>query len=191
MYEYHWLPGSLAQPELVAEFADLYSHHYGVWGESGPHPGRPVRLPPEKIRQWLVPNTLIVWATALGKLIGYAIAVQTKLPYYGIISWVTQLVVHEEHRQQDVGKTLLFTIWRFTDHFAWGILSANPYAVRALEKATRRRSQPRRIRKHTDPLMKIGHGVVPPRFWSVLSNRGSIRSSFSITLSFRPCFLQP
>ena len=27
------------------------------------------------------------------------------------MSWVTQLVVHENYRQQDVGKTLLFSIW--------------------------------------------------------------------------------
>jgi hypothetical protein len=97
----------------------------------------------------------------LGKLVGYAIAVQTKLPYHGIISWVTQLVVHDAHRHQDVGKTLLFTIWRFTNHFAWGLLTANPYAIRALEKATRRRCQPRRIKKHLEPLMKIGPKVAP------------------------------
>jgi 2-polyprenyl-3-methyl-5-hydroxy-6-metoxy-1,4-benzoquinol methylase len=43
-----------------------------------------------------------------------------------------------------------------SDHFAWGLLTANPYAVRALEKATRRRCDPRRIRRNVDKLKAIG-----------------------------------
>src|SRR6202012_3675523 len=89
-------------------------------------------------------------------LVGYAIAIQAKIPKYGVISWVTQLVVHEDHRQRDVGKSLLFAIWNFTDHFAWGLLTANPYAIRALEKATRRRCDPRRIGKNVAKLKAIG-----------------------------------
>ncbi len=126
MYEYHWLPGGLVQSDLLENFARLYSEQYGIWGDRGPNPGKPVRLSLQRLSQWLVPDSLVVWLTALGKLVGYAVAVQTKLPHHGTVSWVTQLVVHEAHRHQDVGKTLLFTIWRFTDHFAWGILTANP-----------------------------------------------------------------
>ena len=63
-------------------------------------------------------------------MIGYAIAVQVKVQDYGVISWVTQLVIHESHRRLDVGKTLLFSIWGFSDHFAWGLVTANPYAIR-------------------------------------------------------------
>ncbi|MFR3404398.1 MAG: hypothetical protein ACLTUL_20240 [Blautia faecis] len=58
---------------------------------------------------------------------------------YGIVTWVTQLVVHDKYRQHGIAKNLLFSIWGFSNHFAWGIVSANPYAIRALEKATRRR----------------------------------------------------
>jgi len=161
MYEYHWLPGSLAQPDLMRDFSKLYSEHYGTWGKMGPKPGKPVRLPPEKLLQWLVPESLVVWSTAMGQLIGYAIAVQTKLSHLGMVSWVTQLVVHEDHRRQDVGKTLLFSIWRFTDHFAWGILTASPFAVRALEKATRRRCEPGWIQRYATQLSQLGHKVVP------------------------------
>jgi 2-polyprenyl-3-methyl-5-hydroxy-6-metoxy-1,4-benzoquinol methylase len=161
MYEYHWLPGTLVSSEQLASFAQLYSEHYGVWGDSGPNPGKPIRLTGDRLRRWLVPESLVVWATALGELVGYAIAVQSKLPRQGPISWVSQLVVHEAHRQHDVGKTLLFTIWRFTNHFAWGLLTANPYAIRALEKATRRRCQPRRILINADALTRLGPKVIP------------------------------
>jgi 2-polyprenyl-3-methyl-5-hydroxy-6-metoxy-1,4-benzoquinol methylase len=113
------------------------------------------------MRQWLANDSVVVWATAFGEVIGYAIAVQAKLSGRGTVSWVTQLVVHESHRQEDVGKTFLFSIWRFTDHFAWGLLSANPYAIRALEKATRRRCDPDRILTDFDRLIKLGQSAVP------------------------------
>ena len=143
--------------------ADLYSTQYGIWGKGGAHPGQPVKLTPERIRaHWLSPrHSRVVWATAFGKLVGYAIAVQTHLPDYGMVSWVTQLVVHEEHRRSDVGKTLLFTIWQFTDHFAWGLITANPFAVRALEKATRRRCSPVQIEEHRDVITGLGARLVP------------------------------
>jgi 2-polyprenyl-3-methyl-5-hydroxy-6-metoxy-1,4-benzoquinol methylase/GNAT superfamily N-acetyltransferase len=163
MYQYKWIPGGLAPPELIEQMADLYSTQYGIWGDRGRRPGQPIRLTPEQIREnWLsARQSRIVWATAFGQLIGYAIAVQTPLLGYGMVSWVTQLVVHEEHRRSDVGKTLLFTIWQFTDHFAWGLMTANPYAVRALEKATRRRCSPAHIAKHRDVIVKLGIEVVP------------------------------
>lgn len=161
MYEYHWLPSTLVQPELVADFSALYSRHYGVWGSCGPHPGEAVRLSSERIQDLLVEDSIVVWATAFGNLVGYAIAVQTTVAGIGKFSWVTQLVVHAEHRKQDVGKTLLFTIWRFTNYFAWGLISANPYAIRALEKATRRRCQPQRIAKSLKALVGLAAKVVP------------------------------
>src|SRR6202167_2854382 len=162
MYQYKWLPGGLVSSELVEDIADLYSTQYGTWGNRGPHPGEAVKLTPERIRkEWLsVRRSRLVWATAFGELIGYAIAVQTYLPDHGMVSWVTQLVVHEEHRQSDVGKTLLFTIWQFTDHFAWGLITANPYAGRALEKATRRRCLPAHIAEHQEVITGLGTRVV-------------------------------
>jgi len=162
MYEYEWTHGGLASAELVEKLAVFYSGHYGIWGSGSPRAGEPVRLSAGKVRELLIsPDSRIAWATFDGEIVGYAIAVQTKVPRYGIVSWVTQLVVHEQHRHKDVGKTLLFSIWRFTDHFAWGLISANPYAVRALEKATRRRCLPRRIKKHRDPLRTLGTQAVP------------------------------
>lgn len=162
MYQYKWIPGGMAPSDLVEDMADLYSTQYGIWGNRGLHPGQNIRLTPERIREnWLsARHSRVVWATAFGKLIGYAIAVQAHLSGHGMVSWVTQLVVHEEHRRSDVGKTLLFTIWQFTDHFAWGLITANPYAIRALEKATRRRCSPPQIANHRDTMAKLGTQVV-------------------------------
>jgi 2-polyprenyl-3-methyl-5-hydroxy-6-metoxy-1,4-benzoquinol methylase/GNAT superfamily N-acetyltransferase len=146
-YHYHWLPGTMVPPELAAELASLYSAHYGIWSRAAArNPGGRIRLSPQRINQLLaVDQARLAYATLEGVVIGYAIAIQARVPDYGFVSWVTQLVVHEDHRQENIGKSLLFAIWQFTDHFAWGLLTANPFAIRALEKATRRRCTPARI----------------------------------------------
>lgn len=156
-YEYKWLPGTLVPLTLVEQLAQLYSEQYGTWSLSAPHnPGQRVRLSPQRVAQLLAPEeSRLAYATLNGEVVGYAIAIQAKIAKYGFISWVTQLVVHEDHRRKDVGKSLLFAIWTFTDHFAWGLLTANPYAIRALEKATRRRCQPARIAKNHRKLRSI------------------------------------
>lgn len=159
---YSWLPGSFARADssLLDECAALYSSHYGVWSAEAPRPNLPltrVRLSAKRLRQWFASDdSRIALARAGSDLVGYAIAIQIKAPRCGIVSWVTQLVVDEAYRQQDVGKTLLFSIWGMSDHFAWGLVTASPYAVRALEKATRRRCLPVRIKKNHRKLHQLG-----------------------------------
>src|ERR1039457_1739286 len=162
-YQYSWLPGSLVQPTLLEDLSALYSAHYGTWSRRAPkRAGEPVRLSSGRIQELLAPrDSKVALATLDGELVGYAIAIQTNIPKYGFVSWVTQLVVHEEHRRNDVGKTLLFSIWNFSSHFAWGLITANPYAVRALEKATRRRSVPSRIARNQEKLLRVALGNVP------------------------------
>jgi 2-polyprenyl-3-methyl-5-hydroxy-6-metoxy-1,4-benzoquinol methylase/GNAT superfamily N-acetyltransferase len=162
-YEYKWLPGPMVPRELLDQLASLYSEHYGIWSEaSATNPGGRIRLSTKRIGELLASNEArIAYATLHGSVVGYAIAVQVKVPDYGVVSWVTQLVVHADHRRKDVGKSLLFSIWTFTDHFAWGLLTANPYAIRALEKATRRRCEPKRIARNKRKLRTVALGHVP------------------------------
>ncbi|MBN1609253.1 MAG: class I SAM-dependent methyltransferase [Polyangiaceae bacterium] len=72
------------------------------------------------------------------KLAGYCVAVRIDIPEHGRLDWVSQLVVHREYRKLRVATNLLYSIWQFSDCFAWGLATANPFAVRALETATRR-----------------------------------------------------
>lgn len=155
-YDFSFVPSSLAN-DMLDELSALYSSHYGVWSANSPrNAGQPVRLSPDRLRAWLTKDSKIALAKMDGQIVGYAIAVQKKLKGFGVISWVTQLVIHEDHRNRDVGKRLLFSIWGFSDHFAWGLVTANPYAIRALEKATRRRCAPARIRRHKRKLKTVG-----------------------------------
>ncbi len=134
---------------LLKECATLFSNHYGFWAKEcrvPRHGGDRIQLSHSRLRGYLTGDSAWV-ATARrpsGELIGYAMAVH--YPHrYGRISWVTQLVVHADFRHKLVASLMLNSIWGFSDDFAWGISSANPYAVRALEKATRRRCNPKII----------------------------------------------
>jgi 2-polyprenyl-3-methyl-5-hydroxy-6-metoxy-1,4-benzoquinol methylase len=194
MFEFHWKHGHSVDSDLISEMSMLYSEHYGVWGPNGTKPGEPIRLSAEHIRKYLTRDSLVVWATAFGSLIGYAIAIHADIPDCGKVAWITQLVVHQEHRQVDVGKTLLFTIWKFSDHFAWGLLSANPYAIRALEKATRRRCQPEFIAEHASELLVLGkkqvHYLETSRGFVINEKESRVNSAFHLDHSELPTMLE-
>lgn len=149
--EYNRLPGRFAasNEDFLSRCARLYSEHYGIWGENGIRPGKAIKLSNNKLREWLEnDDAIIYYASMKDDIIGYAIAINKKENGYGIVTWVTQLVVHKDYRNKGVAKSILFSIWGFSDHYAWGIVSANPYAIRALEKATRRHATPIRIKKN-------------------------------------------
>ena len=162
MYTFEWILGGLTRSEQAEELAEFYSRHYGRWGKGSGREGQAVKCTSAMVQELLKSaDSRIALARLNGELVGYAIALQTKVPHYGMVSWVTQLVVHQDHRRNNVGNTLLFTIWGFSDHKAWGLISANPYAIRALEKATRRRGSPKRIKQNQDTLLRLGISEVP------------------------------
>jgi 2-polyprenyl-3-methyl-5-hydroxy-6-metoxy-1,4-benzoquinol methylase len=157
-YKYHWIPGEIADEQLLQKCSQLYSKHYGKW--SDPHPDGlkgNVKINTSKIRNWISSKkSRIAYCECGNELIGYAFCIQVQESGFGIVSWITQLVVHEEFRKKDVAKKILFSIWGMSQHDCWGLVTANPYAVRALEKATRRRVIPKRINKNHKILLRLG-----------------------------------
>ncbi len=185
---YTWVIGNMVTDEVIAELSRLYSEHYGVWGLTANKPGHNVKLSVSKLKEWLNYESAKLTTAYDGSiLVGYAIAIQPKVPDYGVISWVTQFVVHCDYRNEGVGKKLLFSVWGITNHFSWGLLSANPYAIRALESSTRRRCLPIRIKKNHKKLMKVGSENVPylNEDLEIVCNKetSKINTSFPIDLS--------
>lgn len=150
----------LYNSNLIDEMSELYSAHYGLWGKTSKNHGKRISLSASYIKQWTKDeNAYIATARDKDKLIGYAIAIKSyknKSEKKNLISWVTQLVVHQEYRQHGIGKELLFSFWGFSNYYAWGVMSSNPYAIRALEKATYRRINPSIIKNKEIGLKKFG-----------------------------------
>ena len=148
-YRISWKRGNLLTDNDLAACAKLFSGHYGFWGAAA-NPkiaGRQIKLSPEKLRDYLLaPDSWAALAYFHDELVGYAFSMRFQVVGQGGVTWVTQFVVHKDHRHQGLGTRLLRSIWSQSDQYAWGLVTANPFAVRALEKATLRTCDPTNIR---------------------------------------------
>ena len=185
--EYSLLPGRFAasNEKFLTQCSNLYSNHYGIWSDEGLRPKKHIKLSNNKLREWLENDYVTIYFAMDGEeIIGYAISFSKNEYNYGIVTWVTQLVVHDKYRRHGIAKNLLFSIWGFSNHFAWGIVSANPYAIRALEKATRRRAVPMRIKKNSVKLQNIGRQHVPfidkSTQFKITENSSAVNTSFFV-----------
>lgn len=157
-YKYDYLLGKWVNPKLIEELSKFYSLYYGIWSNNAPYSsGKNIMLSANKIKDWLDNELSELWTIRdNSKLIGYAISLKGKSGSKENVIWVTQFVIHSDYRNTGIGKRLLFSIWGFSSFFAWGLLTANPYAIRALEKATRRRCNPLRIKKNVQQVFNFG-----------------------------------
>lgn len=156
---FEWLSRDDIDEETLGNCRDLFNNHYGIYSAAFSRPGARVRQSIEMLRRLLEPDDSGVALAWRGDtLVAHAFAVRGAISEARIVAWVTQLVVHADYRHSSLSKRLLASIWGFSDHYAWGLVTANPYAVRALEKVTRRRCEPSVIAEHADILGEFVQG---------------------------------
>jgi SAM-dependent methyltransferase/GNAT superfamily N-acetyltransferase len=167
LWRLHWrtLRGERArsEPGLLARCAALYSSSYGIWGSRGKRPGERIKRTAADVAELLAsPDSFVAVAEMPnGEIVGYCVAVYAEAPEAeGRIAWVSQLVVGEAFRNEGIATNLLYSIWQFSDRYAWGMVSASPYAIRALESATRRTCRLSEIRKHGNNVLRQLRGHV-------------------------------
>jgi GNAT superfamily N-acetyltransferase len=155
--------------DLLEKCAKLFSTNYGIWGEKGVKPGKPVTLSASRLKsQYLFnPRTCSV-VTAMtyksDELVGHAFV--CRFPFLdgnksfwsfshraGVAAWVTQLVVRKDMRSKGIATELFAKVWT-KDNIAWGLVTSHPHAVRALERATGKVCVPQIMSKHAETLMK-------------------------------------
>lgn len=167
LWRFQWrrVPGAEAanDADLLKRCASLYSGNYGLWGKGGPRPGAPVTRRPEDIAKLLEPEESFLAIAELpdGELAGYCVAVFAELEEKGRVAWVSQLVVGEAYRNARVATSLLYSIWQFSDNYACGLVTSNPFAVRALESATRRGCQLGMIRRRGPGVLEALSEKIP------------------------------
>lgn len=155
-FSWRWLPGprALADSALVDACARLFSADYARWGSRGPRPGESVKIGPKRLQALLDSNDAhIVCAFDGSSLAGYAIMLKFESTDGRLVAWIAQLVVGSTYRRSRVATTLLFSAWQFSDCDVWGIVTANPFAVRALETATRRPCRAKEIVANGGPIL--------------------------------------
>lgn len=175
-YKISWHRGNDLSEKILSDCSELFSNHYGFWGPAAQSSliGKRVKLSPCKLLDYLkAPESWATLAYADDILIGYAFFMRLHIPHKGFVTWVTQFVVHADHRGQGLGTRLLRAIWSVSDQYAWGLVTANPYAVRALEKATLRDCNPVRIRLSSPQLFE----AAKPYLSYVAEAEAQLRSS--------------
>lgn len=181
-FTYEWLPGNAIPSQLLKECSELFSTHYGCWSDLGPNPKKPVKMSQDRLRDYINgDNGWVAYAKDNDILIAYAFCQRFRTSQ-GNISLITQLVVHTDYRKKGIATRILNSIWGFSDHFAWGLATASPFAVRALEKATRRRVTPEKIAPHLSLLENIARQVFyySGKKITVTSNRSTINTEFYV-----------
>jgi GNAT superfamily N-acetyltransferase len=144
--KFQCVPSFMVPAAVQFECATLFSEHYGVWGCGAPkRQGLPIRLSPDRLRSEYLFDDDCRLATARrgadGQLVGYAIArcfctSSAPTEKRDLVIWITQMVVRAGHRNRGVATRLCDWITADREElFACGIVSANPYAVRAMERA--------------------------------------------------------
>lgn len=71
----------------------------------------------------------------------------------GYAVWITQLVVREDMRNRGLATELIAKAWT-KDVLAWGLMTSHPYSIRALERATQRKCDPKTISHYAKDLVK-------------------------------------
>jgi len=179
-----WRNRESMSDEEFKECANLFSEHYGIWGMfSGQLAGKRIRLSAAELGRRLAPSgTSALLAYADRQLVGQAFSLQSIIPNQVRVTWVTQLVVHEDWRHRGIATRLLNSIWAFSNDFAWGLVTANPLTVRASEKTTRRRCTPKVIRKHLKALGRVCNDIeyVKGKELCVDEERSKVNTEFHI-----------
>lgn len=132
---------------LIDEVKGLFDSSYGFWSSShAPNSvlsGQPIHFPRKSYIEYFRGSEKYAGECDLvlcydgERLVGEAIYVNKDTPR-GKVALVVQLVVHKDYRRLGIGSKLLYSIWGFSDYYAWGIVTSNPCTIKTLEKATSR-----------------------------------------------------
>ncbi|MDO5416885.1 MAG: GNAT family N-acetyltransferase [Lachnospiraceae bacterium] len=134
----------------------MFDNHYGIWGEGSSNKGARIRFPKSLYETYRnSDNTYVALAFLDGEVIGQAFYLKKVIEGENRVAWVLQLVVHEKYRKRGIAKTLLYSIWGFSDDYAWGLATSNALTVKTLEKATFRKVRTEEMIKHKEKILMV------------------------------------
>lgn len=151
-------------PEEINECSELYSEHYGIYNNNAPEKKRGKNI---KLRQQHYERTYASFPTTSisacrtgdGTLVGFAIFIRGEIAGQRKFCWVTQLVVHQDHRKRGIGTKLLESAWCFSDYAIRGLATANAVTLRTLENVTWREINKEEIKNREEEVRQILNAV--------------------------------
>ncbi len=135
---------------------ELFDNHYGTWDPKANRKNTNIRFPKKNYQEYQNdPDAYVALAIISGKIIGQAFYLRKKIDGGRFVSWVLQLVVDTKYRRRGIAKTLLLSIWGFSNDYAWGLATSNAVTVMTLEKTTHRKVLPSEIIQYWNVVNQI------------------------------------
>jgi hypothetical protein len=131
---------------MLVDAAALFSNHYGTWSAAAESQccrikaGDRVQLTAKRLRSEYLgaEGCFLVRAFVDKKFAGHAFGKRFTMRDNRQGVWITQLVVDSNHRHQNLAKKLIYQCCCDARVDICGLVTSHPYAVRALERATKR-----------------------------------------------------
>jgi len=183
-YTYSLITGDKLTLPVAEELSRVFSSSYGRWSALAPKPLRPgdrIRMSPTMyMRDYAKHDIRFAMCRRDGELVGQAIFVERETSR-GRVALVVQLVVLEAHRHRGIATMMLHSIFGFSDYYAWAVVTSSPCTIEALESATFRRGEPRRISQDRELLSHELLSSVPflaKAAWNIDETRTVLNTSF-------------
>ena len=149
--------------EELDSVATLFSKNYGKYSSKHPEKlkqNKQIKLSISYYKNKIVNNNYTYVALAYNNdlLVGHAFYVIDETRQ-GNMTWVIQLVVKKEFRKKGIAKRLLFSIWGFSNDFAWGLATTNPLTIKTLESATLRKVSLEKMKQNINYIKALSDKV--------------------------------
>ena len=194
-FHYFTKPAAILTDEELSDVSKLFSENYGKYSFShsdNSKKGRQIKLSPKYYKRNFSSNDFTYVALAYYKqiLIGQAFYIIEKTEK-GNATWVVQLVVKKEFRRQQVAKRLLFSIWGFSNDYAWGLATTNPLTIKTLESATLRKVSLQEMQNNIQVIKQLSDKVnfITRDDISITDNNSTVNSSYYVSHDDIPNFI--
>ena len=162
-FHYFTKAASQLTDEEVIAVSELFSNNYGKY--SIHHPDfskqqKQITLKPSYYKRNFTSNdyTYVALAYYDTTLVGHAFYIIEKTSK-GNATWVLQLVVKKDFRRQQIAKKLLFSIWGFSNDYAWGLATTNPLTIKTLESATLRKVSLKQMEQNINLIKQLSDKI--------------------------------
>lgn len=180
-FSYRCIPCTQMTPEEISIVAKLFSENYGTWSASAPRTGN-IKMSATLIKKSIVdkPDRYIAMVFSDQDLVGYAFYLKRTTKGAKRVTWILQLVVKKDYRGQSIGTKLMHSIWGMSDSWAWGLYTANPLTIKALEDATMRKVTVHAIDAHISEIKEVAYDLFDSTTWIDDYSNGIVNTNFHI-----------
>ena len=183
MYTYKNIECAKMTDEDIFNTSKLFSENYGKWSSvSKINPGKNISLSPARIKNDFVmkPDRYVAMVFKDSKLVGHAFYMRRTVSKNRKITWILQLVVHKEYRNNRIATRLLHSIFGLSDSFACGLYTSAPMTIKALENATFRHIEVSKITKNIELIKEASYDLLENPAWISSYDKGIVNTEFFV-----------